>query len=501
MTTASPPQETKRSDQPEEAQLQRRPVATGFVPFEVSQGDARHHHDVQVLVAGLQRFNEFRELFPAYSSLVETLVSRKIGKANDKLRTVTLAGGTRFHVDSTDRFAALLCYGFLQEARDLNLFCRLVPPGACVVDVGANFGLYAIESGRIAGPDGNIHAFEPVPHQFALLQKNITMNGVNVEAHPKAVAAKTGEQRFYVTHSGSFSGFTDTGRSPVVDTLNVSCAALDDVASLKDTPVDLLKIDVEGAELEVLKGAAELIARSPEIVIMFEASYKNQTSASQREFVGWLLRQAELGYVLRTGFSDSEPGRVLETADAIGPSMTGNLFLVLGGSSAESGLKAAFQAELGAYEEAIKSLPDKSDLLDIVIPLYRSEIGQHQSYEKEIAALTTEALSVREQIAALTPEAQAVRGQIAALTAEAQAREEQLKEKLATERSEAKMREDWLRSDANAAQKKLEWAIEEYRVQLTRMRDDLRSLQTSTWWRCGTRYVFPLIDTLVKRRR
>ena len=85
MTAALRPQEMKGPDHPGEAKLQRRPAATGFVPFEVSQGAARGDSDPYALAAGIPRLKDRGELFPAYFSPVENLISRKAKRTKGSL--------------------------------------------------------------------------------------------------------------------------------------------------------------------------------------------------------------------------------------------------------------------------------------------------------------------------------------------------------------------------------------------------------------------------------
>ena len=133
-------------------------------------------------------------------------------------------------------------------------FCNFLREGDVVVDAGAHHGLYSLLSSRYVGERGRVFAFEPLPSNYRTLIKNIAMNGAdNVEAFNLAVAHKRGRARFNKYNDGMMS---DYGR------MEVDVVALTDVI---ETHIDVLKVDVEGAEYEVLLGAQPLLSESTRI--------------------------------------------------------------------------------------------------------------------------------------------------------------------------------------------------------------------------------------------
>lgn len=120
-----------------------------------------------------------------------------------------------------------------------------------VVDIGAGLGDFSVYAGRRC-PRGQVHAYEPFPESFALLQENLALNGLtNVRAYPYAVggAATTGTLTLYAT--GAAVQHRTAGAAAAAPAVSVACFAL--AAVLADLPqVDLLKLDVEGAEYEIL---------------------------------------------------------------------------------------------------------------------------------------------------------------------------------------------------------------------------------------------------------
>lgn len=135
-----------------------------------------------------------------------------------------------------------------------HLLTRWLSSGHRVLDVGANLGYYALLFARAVGPDGIVECFEPEPQNVETLTENIRANRLmeRVRIHPVAVGETSGSVRL------------DPGLNGVVNergTLKVAVVRLDDLDDLRDRPVDLLKIDVEGYEGPVLRGAARLLAR------------------------------------------------------------------------------------------------------------------------------------------------------------------------------------------------------------------------------------------------
>lgn len=132
-------------------------------------------------------------------------------------------------------------------------------PQSVVVDAGANIGNHSVFFGLICGVD-RVHAFEPMRVAFANLVRNLDLNGLaNVTAHNKAVGASDGHAdllRYTAQNTGgTMLDLDQPGRYPVT---TIDALALD--------RLDLLKIDVEGAQHAVLDGAADTLARCRPLV-------------------------------------------------------------------------------------------------------------------------------------------------------------------------------------------------------------------------------------------
>lgn len=155
------------------------------------------------------------------------------------------------------------------EREDLAMVLRLLPPDACVYDVGANIGWYSLNIAR-GLPSAQIYAFEPVPNTFALLTQNIARNGLtNIQPfnHGFSDEEQTLEFFFYKEGSGNASSANLAERA---DAERVECLVkrLDDFSHVQCHPPDFIKCDVEGAELLVLRGAQETLRRARPILFV-----------------------------------------------------------------------------------------------------------------------------------------------------------------------------------------------------------------------------------------
>ncbi len=159
------------------------------------------------------------------------------------------------------------------EPNEMYAIAGLLEAGMCVVDAGANEGLFTIMAARIVGEAGAVHAFEPSPREQSRLRDNLAVNALaNVRVHPAALGRASGRATLNVagpSHSGhnTLGGFmyADTVQAESVE---VEVVTLDQVARAQNlTRLDLLKLDVEGSETAVLSGAGEVLRRLRPVVV------------------------------------------------------------------------------------------------------------------------------------------------------------------------------------------------------------------------------------------
>ncbi len=154
------------------------------------------------------------------------------------------------------------------EPRLLEVIEKEIKPGEVIVDLGANIGYYTLIFARLVGEKGRVYAFEPDPENFALLKKNVEINGYkNVVLVQKAVSNLTGKTRLYLSDEnvGDHQIFDSKfGRKSI----EIETVSLDDY--FKDEAVDFVKIDIQGAEQAALEGATKFLQNNkPKIVTEF----------------------------------------------------------------------------------------------------------------------------------------------------------------------------------------------------------------------------------------
>jgi len=137
-------------------------------------------------------------------------------------------------------------------------------PGDTYVDVGANIGALALHAAALVGPTGRVTAIEAHPRTFGFLRDNLRLNGAPVTALNFAAGEESGTLRFTNIRGDDKNGVSERGE------LEVAVRPLDELLAEADGSIDLLKLDVEGFELSVLRGASAVLARTE--CVYFEVS-------------------------------------------------------------------------------------------------------------------------------------------------------------------------------------------------------------------------------------
>jgi FkbM family methyltransferase len=151
------------------------------------------------------------------------------------------------------------CWLGTYERHMQRLFRERIWPGAIVFDVGANVGFFTLLASKLAGDSGRVYAFEPLPRNLNFLERHVQINELaNVHVEALAVAATSGDAHFRIAQHASMGGLAEGGDLRVVTT------SLDDlIASGRVKRPDFIKMDIEGAESDALRGAARLLANGP----------------------------------------------------------------------------------------------------------------------------------------------------------------------------------------------------------------------------------------------
>ncbi len=172
----------------------------------------------------------------------------------------------------------------LYEAETVTLVKTILRRGDTFMDIGAHFGQYTLIASRSVEENGAVYSFEPHPETVQYLRQNVRINGcANVRIINAAVSDKTGEQTF---HLGSRSNY---GASSLVSSIEDSgktaqtrVIKLDDYIKEQNIgAVTLIKADVEGAELNLLRGAEDLLSRKDKPMLILEFNEYTQSRFGQ----------------------------------------------------------------------------------------------------------------------------------------------------------------------------------------------------------------------------
>ncbi|MBW7909499.1 MAG: FkbM family methyltransferase [Kiritimatiellae bacterium] len=178
--------------------------------------------------------------------------------------------------------------------REILVWGEYEPPGFeigpdfTVVDIGAQIGVFTVNAGRKA-LRGRIISFEPHPDNFALLKQNIDANVLRrASPYNRAVADKAGTLTFFVSsfNTGGHSIMPSEGRD---HSLKVEAIRLDDI--LRDegvAEIDYMKIDCEGAEVQILRGLSDETLRRIRRIVMEVHAEVDTTDAG---LAGWLRQR------------------------------------------------------------------------------------------------------------------------------------------------------------------------------------------------------------------
>ena len=193
--------------------------------------------------------------------------------------------------------ATLLEAGEL-EPGTRHLIHKILKPGDVYVDVGANIGMHMLAAAQAMQGSGKIIGFEPFGPTKALIDKTMWINGFSAitETHQLAVSNKSGSQSLNLgATSGHHSLFKlDTPAALAKPPVQVDLISLDEIIR-PDQVIHLLKIDAEGAELDVIAGAKRLLKNNPQIKLIVELglSHLERTGHTVED---WLEKFSKLGF-------------------------------------------------------------------------------------------------------------------------------------------------------------------------------------------------------------
>jgi FkbM family methyltransferase len=204
-----------------------------------------------------------------------------------------LPGGglVHLHPRETIGFATLLYGGF--ETAEISCAIELAVPGLTTFDVGANVGIYSVALGRAVGSDGLVVAVEPDTTNVRRLRDNLALNSIGNVRVVEAVAGDSNEVvELHLADDPAYNSVTRIeGGHLQAGTAAVQSIRLDQVwEDLARPAVSFVKIDVEGAEVSVLRGARAMIASThPSLLVEANDEARLALLRSELEPLGYRL--------------------------------------------------------------------------------------------------------------------------------------------------------------------------------------------------------------------
>jgi FkbM family methyltransferase len=219
-----------------------------------------------------RRAAELGDVLTVAASSHRTSLRERVGRAvRNRRRTgdvvVSVGPGRGLRLDS-DRASA--DYSDPPERPVQDAMARLLSPGDVVLDIGANVGFYSLLASRLVGPEGRVLAFEPVAENAARIEANAIKNDLaNIEIRSVAIGARPGRSQLFIgTHPGGATLSTDDLPHDLRGARDVEVETIDRLVEAGEIPPPaLVKIDVEGGEVDVLDGMAATLARHRPLVI------------------------------------------------------------------------------------------------------------------------------------------------------------------------------------------------------------------------------------------
>jgi FkbM family methyltransferase len=189
-------------------------------------------------------------------------------------RTSVLLPICDFQIEArpSDGVGRLICY-FQDHADELFAFMKnYLKAGMTFVDVGANIGAHTIHGARLIGNKGTVFSFEADPNTFTLLRRNVALNHINnVTLFNRCISHKRELLAFNVSTNTARSSLLRKGSSQLL----LLASTLDELLP-RQLQIDLLKIDVEGADYLVLAGARRIFKERPPRIVVVEVSSRSQ---------------------------------------------------------------------------------------------------------------------------------------------------------------------------------------------------------------------------------
>lgn len=193
------------------------------------------------------------------------------------------------------------------EPMQTHIFKELSQNANVIFDVGSHLGYYTILAAKYYAPNSTIYAFEANPDQAKIIEKNIAANVAHkdIKLINSIVTNHPGEEEFAIHDANRgaskmmFDRKDPSWSFTSYSIVKLPAIKLDDIYT-KETPVDIIRMDIEGAEFSALEGASNILDRSPEVIIIMEAnkSLMTEVHKTKENILAKIKKYTDNGYKL-----------------------------------------------------------------------------------------------------------------------------------------------------------------------------------------------------------
>ncbi len=192
--------------------------------------------------------------------------------------------GSKMYLNPSDPgISTELFFEGTHEKQATEIFRKELKKGMVVIDVGANIGYYALQEASIVGKKGQVHAIEPILNNVNALNKNIELNKYkNIKTYQIAISSKSGTSKMTLTDSSNQNTMIDSSASHASEytkkkmdalkrkVIKINTISIDEfIKKEKIKQINCIRMDVEGYETEVIKGASNTLKNSPAPLKLF----------------------------------------------------------------------------------------------------------------------------------------------------------------------------------------------------------------------------------------
>ncbi len=238
----------------------------------------------------LFRFILRRKLFKGQFRIFSWLYANKFLRVVSRT-TKPIIGNFNIIVNTKNYIDACIYYMGDYETYLKTQFNNLIKQGDIVLDVGANIGFHTMYFAELVGKQGKVFAFEPIPINYHALQENLKLNEFSqIITVNKALGDINSSLNIHIDENKTNPGAFNLLESGIKNTV-IECVRGDDFLKTNGIDkVDFIKIDVEGYELEVLKGLMESIkSMMPIIIFEYDDLYQSKLNANSKSILHFLI--------------------------------------------------------------------------------------------------------------------------------------------------------------------------------------------------------------------